>query len=236
MKIINISDSRNRNSRVTMQPRKVKMRNHYVTQDGASVKNVRVVKNSLKTDIKSLTKDTSLEELSQQLVDGDPEIDFELFGKQIQETSQIYLNQNNEPALGVVLKEEVHLADGSVKETRDFKPVESNVNTEIPLKWTGKLMPKDKFYNKFAFVSAYQITHVDGLTYDFLYNMAKELEDKNSFLLMAGGEKGNQPLVITRNATQYRGFLEGRTDGDKYMLIMHLTNLEMKPLTKEEAE
>ena len=134
------------------------------------------------------------------------------------------------------LKEEVHLADGSVKETRDFKPVESNVNTEIPLKWTGKLMPKDKFYNKFAFVSAYQITHVDGLTYDFLYNMAKELEDKNSFLLMAGGEKGNQPLVITRNATQYRGFLEGRTDGDKYMLIMHLTNLEMKPLTKEEAE
>ena len=102
MKIINISDSRNRNSRVTMQPRKVKMRNHYVTQDGASVKNVRVVKNSLKTDIKSLTKDNSLEELSQQLVDGDPEIDFELFGKQIQETSQIYLNQNNEPALGVV--------------------------------------------------------------------------------------------------------------------------------------
>lgn len=235
MKIINISDSRNRNTRVVLESRKLSVKNSYVTENSGNVFSVRAVKSTLETDINSLTKDVSLEGLSQLLIDGDPEIDLELFGKYIRDTNQLYLNENNEPAVGVVLKEEVHLPDGSIKEVRDFVPQESNVNTEIPLKWSGKLMPKDQFYNKFAFAAAYQITHVDGLTYDFLFNMAKELEDKNSFLFLAAGEKSNKPLILQRDGTQYRGFLEGRTKGDKYMLILHMTNLELKALSKQDG-
>jgi hypothetical protein len=235
MKIINISDSRSRNTRVALESRKAAVKNTFVTENSGKVSNVRAVKGTLGTSIKALTKDVSLEDLSQLLVDGDPEIDLEIFGKYIHDTNQIYLNENNEPAAGVILKEEVHLADGSVKEVRDFKPVESNINTEVPLKWSGKLMPKDKFYNKFAFAAAYQITHVDGLTYDFLYNMAKELEDKKSFLYLAAGEKSNRPLILQRDGTQYRGFLEGRTKGDKYMLVVHMTNLELKALAKQDG-
>lgn len=235
MKIINISDSRNRNTRVVLESRKVAVKNNYVTENSGDVFNVRAVKGTLKTDIKNLTKEASLEELSQLLVDGNPEIDLELFGKYIRDTNQLYLNENNDPAAGVILKEEVHLPDGSIKETRDFTPQESNVNTEIPLKWSGKLMPKDKFYNKFAFAAAYQITHVDGLTYDFLFNMAKELEEKNSFLFLAAGEKSNKPLILQRDGTQYRGFLEGRTQGEKYMLVLHMTNLELKALVKQDG-
>ena len=236
MKIINISDSRNRNTRVVLDTRNRSARNSYVTENSGKVQNIRAVKSTLETDIKNLTKDVSLEELSQLLVDGDPELDLELFGKYIQDTSQLYLNENLEPAAGVILTEEVYLPDGSVKESREYKPLDSNINTEVPIKWSGKLMPKDKFYNKFAFATAYQITHVDGLTYDFLYNMAKELEDKNSFLLLAAGEKSNKPLILQRDGTQYRGFLEGRTQGDKYMLILHMTNLELKALIKQEGD
>ena len=36
--------------------------------------------------------------------------------------------------------------------------------------------------------------------------------------------------VLDRNGTPYRGFLEGRVDGDKYLLLLHLTNLELKEL------
>jgi len=228
MKIINLADNRDRNTRVVLEPRKAKAKTAYVNENSQYVKSVRMVKNTLETDLKALTEEVSLDDLSQSLIDGDPEIDLELFGRQVQETTRLYLNHNNEPAQGVVLKEEIHLADGSLKEVRDFLVQESNINGDKPIKGSGKMMPKKKFFNKFVFGGAYQITHVDGLTFDFLYNMAKELETEEALLYVAGGEKNDEPLVLTRNGTSYRGFLEGRIQDDKYMLILHLTNLELK--------
>ena len=55
-------------------------------------------------------------------------------------------------------------------------------------------------------------------------------------LLIAGGEKGNQPLVFRRGGLPYRGFLEGRTDGEKYMLILHLSNIELKAPEEPEED
>ena len=69
--------------------------------------------------------------------------------------------------------------------------------------------------------------------------MAKELEDKNSLMLIGAGPKANQPLVLRRGSLPQRGFLEGRTSGDKYLLVLHLSNLELKAVDvvkKEETE
>lgn len=62
--------------------------------------------------------------------------------------------------------------------------------------------------------------------------MAKELHEKDSLMFVGGGEKGNEPLIITSGGTPYRGFLEGRIQNNKYMLLLHLTNLELKEFTK----
>ena len=35
---------------------------------------------------------------------------------------------------------------------------------------------------------------------------------------------------MSNGGTSYRAFLEGRVDGDRYALILRLTNLELKPL------
>ena len=47
-------------------------------------------------------------------------------------------------------------------------------------------------------------------------------------MLVGAGPKSNQPLIFQRNGSAYRGFLEGRTQGDKYCLLLHLSNLELK--------
>ena len=70
--------------------------------------------------------------------------------------------------------------------------------------------------------------HINGLTYDFLFTMAEELEKKNSLMLLGGGPKSNQPLVLRRGGAPYRGFLEGRVRGDRYCLLLHLSNLELR--------
>jgi hypothetical protein len=56
-------------------------------------------------------------------------------------------------------------------------------------------------------------------------------------MLLGAGPKSNQPLILRRGASPYRGFLEGRTDGEKYCLILHLSNLELRApeAPKEEA-
>lgn len=236
MKIINIADERQRNARVIMEHKNAPARMRYVDGDTGDVQSVRVIKNTLKTDLQHLSEDSSLEELSQKLIDADPEIDMELFGKRVHDTSRIYLNSHNEPASAVTVKEQFYDADGELKEERDLQIAESNVNTDSPLNWSGKLMPKAQCYKKFVFVNAFQIQHMDGLQYDFLFNMAKKLEDEKSMLFLGAGKKSNQPLILTRNGKQYRAFLEGRTQGEKYMLIMHLTNLELKPLPKDDEE
>ena len=238
MKVINIADAKNRNSRVAMDHKKRAQLTRYVDAQHHQVQSVRVIKNSLDTDLKKLTSDCTLEELSQKLIDGDPELDIELFGKRVTDTVRIYLNGDNEPAHGVTMKELFFSPTGELQEERPLKTVESNINSEIPLKWSGRLMPKAECYKKFVFSNAFQIRHVDGLTFDFLYNMAKELDEKNSMMFLGSGKKSNEPLVLSRNGKTYRAFLEGRIKGDAYMLVLHLTNLEMKPLpvAEETAE
>ena len=238
MKVINIADAKNRNSRVAMDHKKRAQLTRYVDEQQHQVQSVRVIKNSLDTDLKTLTSDCTLEELSQKLIDGDPELDIELFGKRVTDTVRIYLNGDNEPAHGVTMKELFFSPTGELQEERPLKTVESNINSELPLKWSGRLLPKAECYKKFVFSNAFQIRHVDGLTFDFLYNMAKELDEKNSMMFLGAGKKSNEPLVLSRNGKTYRAFLEGRIKGDAYMLVLHLTNLEMKPLpvAEETAE
>ena len=66
--------------------------------------------------------------------------------------------------------------------------------------------------------------------------MAEQLEKEDALMLVAGGSKGNQPLLFRRGGLEYRGFLEGRTEGKKYALILHLTNMELKrPSENEES-
>jgi hypothetical protein len=237
MKIaINLSDSRGRDSQVLMESHNVYPAHERVDARKQPVQRCRAIKNTLETDYATLTRDCEAAELSQQLIDGDPEIDFELFGKQVWETSRVYLNENNTPAFGVRRSETIYSPDGEVKGEREPELREGNVALEKPLKWSKHLLPKKQFYKRFVFANTFQLSHVNGLTFDFLYDMAKELEEKDAFLLLAAGENSNQPLILQRNGSAYRGLLEGRTDGDKYMLLLHLTNLELKSIVKPEPE
>ena len=90
-----------------------------------------------------------------------------------------------------------------------------------------QIYSKEKLYNKIVLSSKYQMKHVNGLTFYFLFMMEKDLHDKDSFMMLGGG-KGNEPLVMNENGKPYRAFLEGKVKGNSYCLIMHLSNQEYK--------
>lgn len=225
---INISNAKNRDATVALEAVRPRRDIHYIDEDRNLVINRRLLKTDVAHDLAALIKkDGDMEKLGKKLVDGDPEIDIEHFGMFLGETSRVYVSEK-----GIVhFVEEfevIYQPDGSVRERRPRKKEVQNVNSDVPLKWTGKFIKKKEAVKKFVFATKKQLIHVNGLTYDFLYEIAKELHDKDSLLLLRGGEKGNQPLIFNRGGKPYNAFLEGRIDGDAYCLILHLSNMELK--------
>ena len=171
---------------------------------------------------------------SSKLIEEDPEIDIETIGKFISGSDVVYLSSKGELLYSPPKTVEVIIApDGTEKERRSPEDIPGNVDDELPVRWTGKKIPKSKVAVKFAFKRTIQIKHVDGLTYDYLFDMAKELQDEDVMVLVGAGQKGNEPLIFQANGMPYRGFLEGRVDGKKYQLLLHLSNMELKRISSE---
>jgi hypothetical protein len=202
----------------------------YKTADGKRGQSERRVKATMGTTDEALVAQYG-EGLADALIAGDPEVDMERFGLKVEGVKKVFVTPGQKVAYGVTLNEHVYLPDGTEKEVRPEQTTTANIATDgIPLRWTGKLIPRDKAMRMFMFKKSYQVQHVNGLTYDFLYDMAKKLADANAMMLVGGGPKGVAPLVMANGGTPYRAFLEGRVDGDKYALILRLTNMELKSI------
>jgi hypothetical protein len=176
------------------------------------------------------------DDFAQQLIKSDPEIDMEMVGKVIEETNTVLLTQDNQPLYcAPELQEIIYGPDGKEIERRTPIEVAPNVNEEVPVKWTGKLLPRADLIRKYGIKRSMQLRHVDGVTFDFLFAIAKELHEKDSVMLLAAGEGGKGPLVLQSNGSPYRGFLEGRIEGETFLLLLHLSTMELKkPVTKTE--
>ena len=177
-------------------------------------------------------------EYSKQLIESDPEIDFDSVGRFIESTQSVFLSASGEPLFAAPSVVEVTL-DPSGAEISRKAPVEiaPTMDDSIPLRWTGKKMPKGEVVRKFLFKRTMQLMHNGGVTFDFLHAMAKELHDENVMVLLAAGSTGKDPVILQVNGTPYRGFLEGRIEGDKFILLLHLSNMELKkPVVAAKSE
>jgi hypothetical protein len=230
MRKVNISNAKKRDALVGFEAKPTRRKVFQVLKDGGDKNGVRVLETTPKTDFATLAaKYDDLTALGKAIIEEDVDVDFEYVGMFLKGLKKIYVDSNNKVAFNVKIIEVIKGPDGVEKERKNYVPTKSNISVEgLPLLWTGKLIPKKIAIKKFAFARHYQIHHVNGLTYDFLFEMAKELHDKKALMFMRAGVKGKDPLVVTSGGTSYNGFLEGRVLDERYMLILHLTNLELK--------
>lgn len=227
MRKLHLANEKRRDAEIGFASNKAKPTATYVLKSGKGYAGVRLLKGTFATDLAAIGKGGA--DVAAALEAGDPEIDMEREGRKLEGLSRVYLSPDGKVAYGVKLSERVCAPDGTEKEVRPLKEVAANIALEnLPIRWTGKTFPKAAAMRKFVFTRSYQLHHVNGLTYDFLFEMAKKLDETKSLMLVGGGEKGTGPLVFSGNGSAYRGFLEGRVKGEKYILILHLTNLELK--------
>lgn len=122
-------------------------------------------------------------------------------------------------------------AQGEEKERRPHLIRKANINDLQPVK-VGRRIPLTQALTSFVFRLTYQIVHEDGLTKDFLFDLAKDLHQKQEVALLGAGSKGNQPLVIRDKGSPYRAFLYGEIGtgdlADHYKLLLLLSDQELK--------
>jgi hypothetical protein len=226
---ISLCNSKGRDAQVMAESVRVPVRVRWVDAQDRQATSGRLLKGTIDRDYDSLLAEFGgPERIADALIEGDPEIDIETAGSFLKDTSRVYVNSDRQIVHSVTEMEIVRNPDGSEKARRPKKRQGSNVSAEQPLLWSGRLLAKKEVFNKFVMATKLQIMHINGLTYDFLYSIAKELEDKGSLLVMGAGPKSNQPIILRRGSLPYRGFLEGRTRGDEYILLLHLSNMELK--------
>jgi len=224
-----ISNSKGRDASIVAESVRSTERHWWIDADERAATSVKILKGTIDRDYEALLAQAgSPEAVGEAILSGDPELDVESVGRFLRESSRVFVDGDRKAVYGINQVEVVRNPDGTEKLRRPKKVSVPNVSAEQPLLWSGKLLLKQEVYQKFVMVGKLQLVHVNGLTYDFLYDIAKELEAKASLLLLGAGPKSNQPLILRRGATAYRGFLEGRTRGTEYLLLLHLSNIELK--------
>ena len=226
---INLGDGKGKNAEIIFSGMTKKPFVKQVTENGELVKTLRVLKGTIENSYDALLKKLGDDEsIAQSILVADPEISLDFTGRFVTETSKVYVDPNLKPVFWINKKEHVFLPDGSLKEERDQKETLSNLLAEYPLRPIGKFLSRKEMASKLVFAKKYQLYHINGLTFDFLMGIAKELSDKDSLLMIGGGPKGTDPIVFQDGGKGYRAFLEGRVDNDGYILLLHLSNLELK--------
>lgn len=237
---INLSNSAGRDAVVTTEGVLPTKTTRWVDDRQRQATSVRFIKSTTAHDVDALIESAGeLSDVANALIEGDPEVDFENTGRYLKDTSRVYVDRQHGIVRNVRFLEVIRNADGSVRDERTRKLADANVSSDTPLRWSGTFIPKETAIRKFVFSSKMQLHHINGLTFDFLYSMAQDLEQRGSLMLLGAGPKSNQPLVLRRGGNPYRGFLEGRTEGDRYCLLLHLSNLELKkpaPIEQEEGQ
>jgi hypothetical protein len=226
---ISISNTKGRDAQIMAESVRIPIRVRWLDAEDRQVVSVRILKGTIDRDYDPLlAKFGAPDKVAEALVSGDPEVDIECVGGFLRETARVYINSERRIVYGITQVEIVRNPDGTEKSRRPKKIALPNITRDHPLLWSGKLLPKREVFNKFVMASKLQLIHVNGLTYDFLYEIARDLEQRDSLLLVGAGPKANQPLILRRGSLPYRGFLEGRTRGPEYCLLLHLSNMELK--------
>lgn len=232
MKLIHLADERNRSASVGIENIRGNNKAAEEMPLPNGVKHIRLLKSTVATNTEMLLSlYDSPKDLGSALLENDFEVDIEKEGKFLGRTHQVYVNEGNQVVYGIKQKEKIFSPNGTILEERPFTDTRGNLNLDdFPIRWTGKLIPIAIALKKYVFIHHYQIFHVDSLSFDFLYNIAKRLYEENSLMLVGGGKSGEDPIVIQNGGVKYRGFLEGRIQNEAFALILHLSNFELKAI------
>lgn len=238
-RLIAITDHEGRSARVAFWTPRVRPPHTFLAPCGSPARSARLISAVLETSHRALRRRFGSDNaLALALRDGDPELEHPQIGNKLEGGARVYVTEDDQVVHGNPAGEAVtYSAAGVELDRRPFVDSPANVGRDAPaLPWTGRFMPLDDVVRRVAIVRQLQLRPVDPLTHDFLHGVATVLHEAARMLVVGAGPKGLDPLVFVVNGSPFRGFLEGTVDGAAFRLVLHLSNLEIKPVPKETSD
>jgi hypothetical protein len=172
-------------------------------------------------------------------VESNPDIDLEKVGKYISYTKRITVDQDYEPVYSYILYDVLEKPNGE-KVERPHQKTLGNINSKIPMIISDNLYDPQELLTQYVFRKHYYITHSDGVTYKFLFDIASKLAKSNKFAEVESFNpqtKKREPLVLVDGGRKFpRAYVEGLVEGSTYCLILHLSDQELKIPSQIEGE
>ena len=222
-----LADHRGRNAVVVLVPRRRATLRGHRDAAGSPVRSCRCIKST--AEISALLRQHGQPDaLARALVDGDPEADLEVAGRETGGCDRVYLDHDGKPLYSASMLEVICDPDGREIQRRPPELVPANLVPDCAPVWSGKLLPCREAIGRFAFTRVYQVRHGNALEYDFLYGLAAHLEQRDSLVLVGSGPRGIGPLIPERNALPMKGLLAGKTQGQAYRLVLFLAAFELR--------
>ncbi|MHB9038540.1 MAG: hypothetical protein ACYC64_17955 [Armatimonadota bacterium] len=225
---IRLADHRGRDATVLLVPVGESMKRRYQDSDGRPVRSVRRVRATGETSAdRLLERYSDPDELARSLIDGDPETDLEVNGRAAGSCDRVHIDGDGQVIYAPSVVEVRYGPDGIEQERRPLSVRPSNLVTPVPPAWSDVLLPRSEVIRRYALTRAYQVMHTNTLEFDFLYGVAAYLDERGVMAQVGSGRRGNGPLILERNGPKYRGFLDGRIQGDAIRLVLHLAAFEL---------
>lgn len=225
---IKLSDHRGRDAVVILLPVTDKTKSRYQDTEGRQVHRVRRIRSTVDTSVESLlAKYLDPDDLSHALVTGDPEIDLELSSRAAGTCDRFHLDADGNLIYASSIMEVRYDSSGIEEARRPVINRPANLVTAVPPVWSGVLIQRSEAIRRYAFTRAYQVVHSNALEYDFLYGIASYLHERQSMVQVGTGRQGRGPLRTERNGPRYRGFLDGKIQGDAMRLVLYLSAYEL---------
>jgi len=234
-RFLSLYDNRRRDARVEVSgPAQPPRRSFVAAADRRPIRSARLIKVTEGHDLAALQRQwPDPEALARALVAGDPELDIEKVGQRVGTTNQVWVSADGKILYAAHALRVTDGPLGNEISREEFVDVEATVQEDVALPWTGRLLTAEEVVRRFALVQKLQLRHINGLTFDFLFEIARTLQESGKLLRVQAAKGG--ALIFQRNGTGYYGFLEGRVEGEGFRLVLHLSNFELKPLPRGEA-
>ena len=225
---IRLADHRDRDATVLLVPVGENVKRRYQDTNGRPVRSVRRVRATQETCADALLSQyPDPDELARALISGDPETDLEVTGRATGPCDRVHIDGDGQVLYAPSIVEVRYGSDGIEQERRPLSVRPSNLVTPAPPVWSGALLPRGEVIRKYALTRAYQVMHTNALEFDFLHGIAAYLDERNAMAQVGSGRQGKGPMILERNGPKYRGFLDGKIQGDAMRLVLYLAAFEL---------
>jgi len=196
--------------------------------DGQKVKKINIFNYDSKLILKNLENN---EDLTEQLLKGNPEVDLETAGKILKRTNRLVVNNQLKPVYNYKEIDVWKTPSGEIK-TRLHKKSIRNIIGEFPVIASDEYISQKDFIQKYIVKQSYFMGHTDGVSYKFLFEFAKKLFEMQKMVRIYAIDvetKKKMPLVIKNGGNLFpAAFIEGKIRGEEYCLTLLLVDMELK--------